>query len=86
MCDGKSEYCEIFVKWYAPKKKYRMYCKAHGFRNQDFLTWKEVEYFKKYHPQMISKDSGPIDGEFLPEQWNVKGKLDHWFSGTRTRG
>jgi hypothetical protein len=53
---------KIYVKWYSPKKQYRLYCTRDGFRNQPYLTKEEVDYFRKHHPEMISKDSIPIIG------------------------
>lgn len=60
MCDGNSEWCEMFVKWYSGKKQYRMYCRAHGFKDQEYVTKEEFEYIEKHHPEMISQDRGPI--------------------------
>ena len=54
MCKVNNQWCKDIVKWYAPKRCYRLYCTAHGFKNQPYLTTKEVEYFRQHRPDLIS--------------------------------
>jgi hypothetical protein len=56
MCKINNQYCEDIVKWYSPKKCYRLYCKAHGFKNQPYLTDQEVCWFRSNRPDLISAD------------------------------
>lgn len=80
MCKVNNQWCVEIVKWYTPKRQYRLYCKAHGFTAQPYLTKEEVEYFKTHHSDLISNNDGTVNS-YAPEQHAAKIKLDNFWKG-----